>query len=95
MAVVKALPVIFDTLINFEYKKFVISCSYVYYYTIFFLVLRVLIYSGITLINLINTKHTTFYKKKSVRTLSSTLLKFYNVVSSKKILLKIVTVKYL
>lgn len=95
MALVKILPTIFDTLINFEYKKFLISCSYIYYYTIFFLVLRILIYSGITLINLINTKHTTFYKKKTIRPMSASFLKFYNTVSSKKFLLKLVTIKYL
>ncbi len=95
MAFIKLLPTIFDTLINFEYKKFLISCSYIYYYTIFFWVLRILIYCGISLINLINTKHTSFFKIKNVRVTTTTIIKFYNISSLKKSLLKLVTVKYL
>lgn len=95
MAFIKFLPTAFDALVNFEYKKFLVNCSYIYYYTIFFLTLRILIYCGITLINLINIKHTTNYKKLNSRVLATSMLKFYNVSSLKKALLAIVTLKYL
>lgn len=56
------------------------------------LLTRVLIYFGITLINLVNTKHTTSLKKNSVRTYLTVMLKFYWSNSFKKSFLKIVTV---
>lgn len=95
MAFIKMIPTIVSTLLNFEYKNFLISCGYIYYYTIFFWTLRILIYSGITLINLINIKHTTFYKKNTLRTQGITLLKFHNVSSFKKSLLQVAAIIYL
>ena len=95
MAVIMAIPVIFDYLINFEYKTFLISCSYVYYYTIFFWLIRVLIYCGLSLVNLINTKHTTLLKKNNKRSFSLLVLKFFQGKSLKENFLKTAVIIYL
>ena len=44
MAFLQALPGIFTAVINVDYKNVVISLAYVYYFTVFFLLLRILIY---------------------------------------------------
>lgn len=95
MAVIKAIPTVFDFLLNFEYKKFLISCSYIYYYTVFFWFTRVLVYCGLTLINLINSKHTTLVKKTTKRTLSFTIMKFFNNTTLKNNFLKTAAIIYL
>ncbi len=85
-----------DNLINYifmiEYKKILLSFSYIYYATVFFLLTRVLVYFGLTLINLINVKHSTFLKKKNSRFYTAIFLKVYNNNSFKKNFLKLVTV---
>jgi len=81
-----------NTLWNIEYKKTIISFSYLYYITVFFLLTRVLIYFGLTLISLINTKQTTFFKKNNNRNYTGIFLKFFWKNSSKKMFLKLVTV---
>lgn len=95
MAIIKFIPTLFDFLINFEYKQLLMSCTFIYYYTIFFWLTRVLVYCGLTLINLINTKHTTSLKKVTKRTLSLTILKFFNQTSLKQNFLKIAAIIYL
>ncbi len=95
MAVIKAIPTIFHFLINFEYKNFLISCSYIYYYTVFFWLTRVLVYSGLTLINLINKKHTTFFSNSIKRTLSFTIMKNFNNTSFKSNFLRTAAIIYL
>lgn len=82
-------------LIVIEYKKILISFSYIYYATVFFIIVRVLVYCGLTLISLINTKHTTALKQKSFRSLFGVFLKFYKNNSFKNIFLKLVTVNCL
>jgi len=81
-----------NVLLSIEYKKTLISFSYIYYITIFFLLTRVLVYFGLTLINLINTKQTTFFKKNNIRSYLGIFLKFFWKNSSKKMFLKLVTV---
>lgn len=85
-----SFPNIFDLIVSIDYKKILISFSYVYYVTIFFLLTRVLIYFGLTLIHLINTKHTTALKKNSTRIQLGVFLKFFSKNSFKKFFLKIV-----
>lgn len=80
------------TIVSIEYKKLLISFSYVYYATIFFLLTRVLVYFGVMLVNLINTKHTTFFKKKSNRSVLGIFVKFYWFASFKKTFLKLATI---
>jgi hypothetical protein len=81
-----------NVLLSIEYKKILISFSYIYYITIFFLLTRVLVYFGLTLINLINTKQTTFFKKNNIRSYLGIFLKFFWKNSRKKMFLKLVTV---
>lgn len=81
-----------NTLLNIEYKKIIISFSYLYYITVFFLLTRILVYCGLTLISLINTKQTTFLKKNNSRNYLGIFLKFFWKNSSKKMFLKLVTV---
>lgn len=66
-----------NTLLNIEYKKIIISFSYLYYITVFFLLTRILVYCGLTLISLINTKQTTFLKKNNNRNYLGIFLKFF------------------
>ena len=95
MAFLQALPGVFTAAINIDYKNVVISLAYIYYFTVFFLLLRILIYCGVTLITLINSKHTTFFKKKAHRTQLAIFLKFNNSYSFKQKFLKLVTVNCL
>ncbi len=85
----------FDAVISIDYKRILISFGYIYYITIFFILTRILIYFGLTLISIINTKHTTFYKKVVRRTTTNVFNKFYWKNSFKKTFLKLVTVKCL
>lgn len=86
------LPQSFELLLNFDYKGLVISFGFIYYFTVFFILTRVLVYFGLTLISLINTKHTTSYKAKSIRVLLTVFLKFFSKNSFKTKFLKIATV---
>jgi hypothetical protein len=94
-AFLQTLSEIFLTIINLDFKRLIISLSYIYYFTVFFLMLRILIYCGVTLVGLINTKHTTFLKKNSTRTQLAVFLKFNNTHSLKQNFLKLVTVNCL
>lgn len=85
----------FSILLSFQYKKFLISLNFIYYFTIFFWLTRVTVYAGITLITLINTKHTTIYKKKSVRSPFNIWIKHYNTFNLKKNYLKLISYVYL
>ena len=86
------MPDSVELLLNFDYKSLVISFGFIYYFTVFFILTRVLVYFGLTLIGLINTKHTTFYKAKNTRVLLTVFLKFFNKHSFKTRFLKVVTV---
>lgn len=89
---VNNLPQSVELLLNFDYKGLVISFGFIYYFTVFFILTRVLVYFGLTLISLINTKHTTFYKAKNTRVLLTVFLKFFNKNSFKTRFLKIATI---
>ncbi len=78
-----------------DYKSFLLSFGYVYYFTVFFILTRVLVYFGITLISLLNTKHTTGLKKTSTRPLLAVFMKFYNKRGFKASFLKIAAFKCL
>jgi len=56
---------------------------------------RILIYFGVTLIGLINSKHTTSLKKNSVRTLLAVFMKFYSKKTFKMNFLKLAAFKCL
>lgn len=86
---------VFDTISHIDYKEIMINFSFIYYVTVFFLLVRVLVYFGLTLINLINTKHTTLFKKNISRFYLGVFLKFYNENATKKKLLKLITVNCL
>ncbi len=90
------------TFINFvnylfiiEYKKIIVSFSYIYYATVFFIVIRVLVYFGLTLVNLVNSKHTTNIKQFNMRSCLNIFLKFYEPSSFKNIFLKLVIINCL
>lgn len=74
------------------YKDLIINFSYIYYITIFFLLTRILIYFGVSFINLVNSKHTTCVKNHSVRVLFTFFMKFYQKNSTKQTLLKLTTI---
>lgn len=84
-----------DFFLHINYKEIIINFSFIYYLTVFFLLTRVLVYFGLTLINLINAKHTTLFKKSTSRFYLGVMLKFYNNGSFKKNFLKLVTVNCL
>lgn len=86
---------VFTVLLKFDYKTLLINLGYIYYFTIFFILTRVLIYFGLTLISLINTKHTTSLKKNSVRPLLAVFMKFYSKSQFKVNFLRIVAFKCL
>lgn len=89
------MPQSVELLLNFDFKGLVISFGFIYYFTVFFILTRVLVYFGLTLIGLINTKHTTFYKFKNTRVLLTVFLKFFNKTSFKTRFLKVATVSCL
>lgn len=91
-AFLSSLPQVFELFLNFDYKGLVISFGFVYYFTVFFILVRVLVYFGLTLISLINTKHTTFYKTQNTRVLLTVFLKFFSKNSFKSKFLKIATI---
>ncbi len=95
MALIKAIPTIFDAVINFEYKRFLLSVSYLYYYTVFFWAVRVVIFCGVTFVNLINYKFTTSLKKKTVRNVNTVLLKNLNTNFFKVNFLQVALIIYL
>ncbi len=92
IAVIESIPGIVTTLISIDYKKWIISFSYIFYFTIFFWLTRVLVYCGITLIGLINTKHTTSLRMKTNRFYSAVFLKIFNTNFFKKNFLNIFTI---
>ncbi len=95
MALIKALPALFDAIINFEYRRFLLSISYLYYYTVFFWAIRVVIFCGVTFVNLINYKFTTSLKKKNLRNTNTVLLKSLNINSYKTNFLQVASIIYL
>lgn len=82
-------------LLNFDFKKFIAEFSYVYYVTIFFMLVRITGYFGIMLISLINTRHTTKLKTNSFRNILGIFVKLYPLGTFRKNLLKLITVIYL
>jgi cell division protein FtsB len=78
-----------------DYKVFFSNLSFIYYITVFFLLSRILLYFGLTLINLINSKHSVHLKNRNSKVLFSIFIKLYNNNSLKNNFLKLITVTYL
>lgn len=79
-----------------DYKTFFVNFGFIYYITIFFLLSRILLYFGLTLINLINAKHSVHLKSNnSNKVLFSIFIKLYASNSLKNNFLKLITVNYL
>lgn len=77
---------------SIDYREFIINFSYVYYLTIFFLLIRILIYFGVSFVNLINIKYSTFVKTHNTRFFFTFFMKFYKKSSIKQIVLKLIAV---
>lgn len=83
---------IFNSLMSVEYKALLVNFSFVYYITIFFILVRILIYFGVSIINLVNSKYSSLIKVTSYRLLFNSILKFYETNSLKHTILKLTTV---
>lgn len=92
MAFLKSIPGVIEFLINLDYKHLLFSFGFLYYFTTFFWLLRVLIYCGITFINLFNTKHTISLKKSAKRSYLNVALKLFRTTTLKNQYLKLVTI---
>ncbi len=70
---------LFEIIINTNCKEVIISLSFIYYFTVFFYVVRIIIYFGVTIIDFLNYKHTTNLRSLVSRKFTFTYLKFYNI----------------
>jgi hypothetical protein len=78
-----------------DYKNFFLNFSFIYYITVFLLLSRILLYFGLTLINLINSKHSIHLKGVNNKNLFFSFLKLNNKNLLKNHFLKLITTKYL
>lgn len=90
-----SLPSVIDSVLAIEYKKILLSLSYIYYVTIFFMLTRVLVYFGLMLINLINARHSTLIKQQVVRNQFGVFLKSWSTSSFRTNFIKVVMRIYL
>lgn len=81
-----AIPNTGHALVTLDYKLVMTNISFIYYTTLFFWLTRVLVYFGLTLINLINKKHTTQVTLPKTRQESSLHLKLLLTTSKKNYL---------
>ena len=75
-----------------DVKELLINFSFIYYITVFFILVRILIYFGVSIINLINTKYSSLAKVTNNRVLFSCILKFYETKSLKYTIIKLTTI---
>lgn len=68
-----------EYLLSIDYIELLLNYSVIYYIVVFFLLSRVLLYFGITIITLINTKHSISFKKINNKSQLLTYLKFNNI----------------
>lgn len=78
-----------------DYKNFFLSFSFIYYITVFLLLSKILLYFGLTLINLINSKHSIHLKSVNNKNLFFSFLKLNNKNLLNNHFLKLITTKYL
>ncbi len=81
-----------NSLFVFDIKELLINFSFIYYLTVFLILVRILIYFGVSIINLINIKHSSLVKTTNVRSLFNCILKFYETNSLKYTIIKLTTV---
>ena len=82
-------------LTSIDYKNFILNFSFVYYITVFLLLSRILLYFGLTLINLINSKHSIHLKTVNSKNLFVSFIKLNNKNLLKNKFLKLITIVYL
>lgn len=86
------LLVILANIPKISFKELIANISLIYYFTIFFWLIRVIVYNGITLINLTNIKHSTQYKHINIKFFLGFFLKFYNLNNYKNKFIKLFTI---
>jgi len=83
------LPKHLEYIISPSFTELLVSFSFIYYITIFFILVRILIYFGVGIVNLVNTKHSSFVTIVRRRFFLSFFLKCYQIRSFKNIILQI------
>ena len=81
-----------NSLFFIDVKELLINFSFIYYITIFFILVRILIYFGVSIINLINAKYSSLVKVTNHRIIFSSILKFYETNNLKYTILKLTTI---
>lgn len=69
---------LFEVIVNIDCKEVVINLNFIYYFSIFFYLVRILVYFGVTIIDFLNFKHTTTLKSVVSRKFTFTYLKFFH-----------------
>lgn len=83
-AVIEAIPKVIEFIINTDFKELANNFSFIYYFSTFFYLLRVLLYFGVMFVEFVNFKFTTTLKTVNIRKFTHVFLKFWTYSSKKK-----------